>query len=66
MCWKAFYRGIDVEEIVNGFIDENRFGFEESAYLLLLENYTREQLDDFMSLLEDFRRLPSTFVRDKS
>ena len=62
---KLFYRGIDVEEIVSGFINEQRFGFEESAYLLLFgELPTKEQLDDFMSLLADFRRLPSTFVRD--
>ena len=33
---KLFYRGIDVEDIVNGFIKEKRFGFEETIYLLLL------------------------------
>ena len=26
---KLYYRGIDVEDIVKGFIDDNRFGFEE-------------------------------------
>ena len=32
---KLYYRGIDVEELVSGFISEDRFGFEETAYLLL-------------------------------
>ena len=35
---KLFYRGIDVEELVDGFITENRFGFEEATYLLLLHS----------------------------
>ena len=33
---KLYYRGIDVEQIVKGFSEENRFGFEETVYLLLL------------------------------
>lgn len=32
---KLLYRGIDLEELVNGILDENRLGFEETAYLLL-------------------------------
>ena len=32
---KLFYRGYNVEDIVRGFIGEKRFGFEETAYLLL-------------------------------
>ena len=33
---KLYYRGIDVEDIVNGFLNEGRSGFEETAYLLIL------------------------------
>ena len=32
---KLFYRGVDVEQIVSGFIREKRYGFEETVYLLL-------------------------------
>ncbi len=32
---KLYYRGIDIEDLVRGFTSENRFGFEETAYLLL-------------------------------
>lgn len=33
---RLFYRGINVEELVGGFIKDNRFGFEETTYLLLV------------------------------
>ena len=32
---KLFYRGVDVEAMVDGFVKEKRFGFEEVVYLLL-------------------------------
>ena len=32
---KLYYRGLDVEDIVDGFIKDKRFGFEETIYILL-------------------------------
>ena len=32
---ELYYRGYNVKDIVQSFIDDNRFGFEESTYLLL-------------------------------
>ena len=62
---KLFYRGIDVEDIVNGFINEKRFGFEESTYLLIFGKMpTAEELAEFSSLLAKYRTLPTSFVRD--
>lgn len=62
---KLFYRGYDVEDIVNGFTTENRFGFEEVAYLLLFgELPNKENLDEFNRLLDYYRTLPTGFVRD--
>ena len=62
---KLYYRGIDVEEFINGFIEEGRFGFEEATYLLLFGNLpTKDQLSQFNSLLEKYRELPQSFVRD--
>ncbi len=63
---KLFYRGIDVEEIVHGFLSEDRFGFEETAYLLLFGKLpTEAELDEFNELLASFRKLPTHgFVRD--
>lgn len=62
---KLYYRGIDVEDIVAGFVKEKRFGFEETVYLLLFGNMPSEkELDDFKKLLADFRTLPPSFTRD--
>lgn len=63
---KLYYRGVDVEEIVKGFIDERRFGFEETVYLLLFGKLPKqEELSEFMSLLSKYREeLPTGFVRD--
>ena len=32
---KLFYRGYNVQDLINGFTKDDRFGFEETAYLLL-------------------------------
>ena len=62
---KLFYRGINVEDIVAGFIKENRFGYEETAYLLLFgELPTATELEDFKELLASYRSLPPSFTRD--
>jgi citrate synthase len=62
---KLYYRGIDVEDIIQGFINDKRFGFEEVSYLLLFgELPTKEKLDEFTKLLEKYRELPPSFVRD--
>ena len=62
---KLFYRGYDVEDIVKGFTSENRFGFEEVAYLLLFgELPDKVNLDDFYKMLDYYRTLPTGFVRD--
>ena len=62
---KLFYRGYDVEDIVKVFTSENRFGFEEVAYLLLFgELPDKANLDDFYKMLDYYRTLPTGFVRD--
>lgn len=62
---KLFYRGIDVEDIVAGFIKEKRYGFEETIYLLLFGNMpTETELAEFKGILSGIRNLPPTFTRD--
>lgn len=62
---RLIYRGIDVYDMVDACFRENRFGFEECAYLLLFGDLpTREQLDEFNSVLACHRYLPEGFVRD--
>ena len=62
---KLYYHGIDIEDIVQGFIKEERYGFEETVYLLLFgELPNEEQLQDLKQLLAEYRQLPTNFVRD--
>ncbi|MBR5136716.1 MAG: citrate/2-methylcitrate synthase [Clostridia bacterium] len=60
-----YYRGIEINDFVDGFLDDCRFGFEEAAYLLLFgEQPNREELENFNAMLAEHRQLPMTFVRD--
>lgn len=62
---RLFYRGYDVQDLVDGFTSENRFGFEEIAYLLLFSKLpSKQELADFQELLGGYRSLPTSFVRD--
>ena len=62
---KLFYRGYNVQDLVDGFTSEDRFGFEECTYLLLFgELPTKQELWDFQDMLGYYRTLPTSFVRD--
>jgi len=62
---RLIYRGIDINDIVSGFLAEDRFGFEETCYLLLFGNLPGpKELDAFMQLLSNYQRLPEYFARD--
>ena len=62
---RLIYRGYDIETLVNGSIADNRFGFEETAYLLLFgELPTRQELDEFTTILNNHRELPEGFLND--
>ncbi|TCK92807.1 citrate synthase [Natranaerovirga hydrolytica] len=59
------YRGIEIDDLVNGFISEDRYGFEETTYLLLFGHLPdKNELINFEALLGSFRTLPNSFVRD--
>lgn len=59
------YRGINMEDIVNACINEDRFGYEEVAFLLLFGTLpSKEELDIFRQVLSDCRELPDDFIED--
>lgn len=59
------YRGIDVNDLVNGCVAENRFGYEEVVWLLLFGSLpTKEQLSKFNDFLSESRELPEDFIED--
>ena len=60
-----YYRGYNIKDLTAGFVKDNRFGFEETTYLLLfgvLPN--KKELEEFKVLLSNQRTLPRNFVRD--
>ena len=62
---ELYYRGISINDLTRGFLEEDRFGFEETVYLLLFgELPTKEQLQIFKALMNKYRTLPTNFVRD--
>ena len=62
---ELYYRGYDVKKIVDGFISDGRFGFEEVVYLLLFGDLPNSaELKEFKELLFSYRPLPNNFVRD--
>lgn len=59
------YRGYNVADFVTSITAENRYGFEECAYLLFFgELPTQKQLDSFDTLLDAYKFLPPRFTED--
>ena len=59
------YRGYDVKDLVAGYQKDGRFGFEETAFLLLFGTLPkRSELEDFTAFLGSLRTLPPGFVED--
>ena len=62
---ELYYRGINIQELIDGFTLEGRFGYEETAYLLMFGGLpTTEELAQFRSTLAFFRELPPKFTED--
>ena len=62
---ELYYRGINIEDLTDGFLKEQRFGFEEATYLLLFGTLpTPGELEAFSAILASQRQLPTNFVRD--
>ena len=60
-----YYRGYNIKDLVNGFLDDGHFGFEEIAYLLLFGELPNDgELKVFADMLAERRALPKYFVRD--
>ncbi len=62
---ELYFRGYDVKKLIKAASDDNRFAFEECAYLLLFDKLpNKSELNDFNRLLGFYRSLPTSFVRD--
>ncbi|HOC69040.1 MAG TPA: citrate/2-methylcitrate synthase [Candidatus Hydrogenedentes bacterium] len=62
---RLIYRGIDIKDMVEGFLGEGRNGFEETCYLLMFGDLpNRHELDAFRNLLISCRTLSDDFIHD--
>lgn len=62
---ELYYRGYNIIDLVRDFIGDNRFGFEETAYILLFGKLPdAQELEQFKKILFDYRSLPNSFIRD--
>lgn len=62
---KLYYRGYNIEDIVQNCIQEDRFGFEEVTFLLIFGHLpSKSELQAFCKLLGSKRDLPQGFARD--
>lgn len=62
---RLIYRGYDITDLSRGFMEDDRFGFEETAYLLLFGRLpNKQELLDFHHLLDIYQKLPDNFARD--
>lgn len=62
---ELYYRGLKVDDLIDGCVNDNRFGFEEITYLLLFGKLPdKQEFAEFKELLGDYRSLPKNFVRD--
>ncbi len=61
---RLFYRGIEVNELVRGFQQDGRHGFDETVYLLLSGKLpNRTDMGQFSSHLVGLRDLPALFTK---
>ena len=62
---ELYYRGINIKDLVKGFSEDGRFGYEETVYLLLFGSLPdKNELDHWNRLMSYARRLPEDFLED--
>ena len=62
---ELIYRGYQITDLVRAAEHENRFGYEETAYLLLFGKLPNlEELEEFRQIVSEYRELPDGFVID--
>ncbi|MGN0623117.1 MAG: citrate/2-methylcitrate synthase [Oscillospiraceae bacterium] len=62
---QLIYRGYNINDIVRSAVEENRFAYEETVYLLLMGDLpNREELVAFKEIMSENRALPPSFFED--
>lgn len=62
---RLFYRGYDIRDLVNGFLKDDRFGYEEICFLLIMGHLpTKAEYQEFRQVLSGLMSLPDEFLRN--
>ena len=62
---ELYYRGYEIRQLIDGFMSENRYGFEECTYLLLFGKLPdADELSQFKQVLNLAYDLPHNFIQD--
>ncbi|MBO6140348.1 MAG: citrate/2-methylcitrate synthase [Ruminococcus sp.] len=62
---QLIYRGYNINDLVNNVVAENRFGYEEIVYLLLMCDLpSKDELEAFSAIIAENRELPDNFFED--
>lgn len=62
---RLYYRGYSIDDLVSAIIEDDRFGFEEVSFLLLMGKLpSKNELKVFNDILGSHRELPPGFARD--
>jgi citrate synthase len=62
---RLLYRGLDIEDITQGFQTDDRHGFDETVFLLLTGHMpNKDELKEFSEHLATLRALPDEFTKD--
>ena len=62
---QLIFRGYNINDLVSNAQKENRFGYEEIVYLLLMGDLpNREELTAFKGMMAENRPLPDNFFED--
>jgi citrate synthase len=62
---QLIYRGIEISDLVHGFQQEKRDGFDETVFLLLFGRLPKkDELEKFSEGMAEMRALPENFNRD--
>lgn len=62
---ELIFRGYNIKDIIGNALKEDRFGYEETVYLLLMGKLpTQSELDSFNEIIAHNRELPESFFED--
>ena len=62
---ELFYRGIDINDIINATDRNNRFGYDEASWLLLFGSLpTKTEIDFYDTVIDEYSDPPMHFIED--